>query len=420
MLSEKVKVLNGDINYVFNELETFEVKTKNDVRRMKEFFKIWFDDVVKEFEKGRYTYASVKKPDTSFLNTNNMLVIDYTRYKNFEFDALLYLLNQPKFIGELRDTLSNFEEKNVFKSIVQDLMITSILENKKTPENLKKCFSFFADGKNELNKSIKEYLGRSITVEFNDDGLIENKIKDLFASSNKNDFPSDLTDFMSDMVDLYKQRKMPREYFYVVNDFLSELLVMFKTYNDITKKSNKATSKVLYNLLIKIKYKLDNGLIVSDKLINELKGYKDFYEYFFESPTLINEILGILKIYNDELRSIEEDSKIEEEYVDEEKELLNNEKQMIVTYVKENVFDKFSCISNIYNPSVRIDEEELIKNLPATNKKEGFDIMMKVLKSNNVNHELNDLINRLYLYERMQKKTFLKNKKSLLYCEVVR
>ena len=416
MLDESKTILKNDTNLILNKIDDLFIKTKTDARKFKKFSKKWIQCFQRNFRKELLYYISVdKKQGKDFLNGNDKrLIIDYDKYKRFEFDVLLFLLNNFKFIDELKNVIDDLEEPGVFKVIVQDLLLLIIFddENKKIPENLTKAFQVRDRDSNTIISNVNDYLGKSLEISSSDVvGPIEKNIENLFKSSDKACFSNDFINFTKNTVSLYKENGLKRGYFSVLNEYFSRLLSFIFTYNDITSKHNKGNFKPIYKLIERIQHDINNDMIIDEKTLSKVASYKDSCEYFFECGTLIDEIIGISKIYNKELKrkKLEKnDTNKEKEYVDEESELINKEKQMIAAYVKENVLDKFSCISNAYNPTVRIDEEELYKNLPVSNKKEGFDIMMKILKSNNVNHEINDLIVRLYLYDKGLRKTLTK------------
>lgn len=416
MLDESKTILKNDTNLILNKIDDLFIKTKTDVRKFKKFSKKWIQCFQRNFRREFLYYISVnKKQGKDFLNGNDKrLIIDYDKYKNFEFDVLLFLLNNFKFIDELKNVIDDLEEPGVFKVIVQDLLLLIIFdgENKNIPENLTKAFQVCDMDSNTIISNVSDYLGKSIKISSsNVVGPIEKIIENLFKSSDKAYFSNDFINFIKNIINLYKESKIKKEYFSVLNEYFSRLLSLVFTYNEVAIKHNKNNFKLIYKLIERIQHDINNDMIIDEKTLSKVAGYKDSCEYFFECGALIDEIVGISKIYNKELEKNKlekNDTNKEKEYVDEESELRNKEKQMITAYVKENVLDKFSCISNAYNPTVRIDEEELYKNLPVSNKKEGFDIMMKILKSNNVNHEINDLIVRLYLYDKGLRKTLTK------------
>lgn len=178
--------------------------------------------------------------------------------------------------------------------------------------------------------------------------------------------------------------------------------------NDLTEEA-----KTLNDLLLIFAFEVGLENKISTKDINVIKSMTYYGEN--NCKPVVLEMLDMIEKYNATLTEKQNKKKMEEtkienvcstnvdiegSYQDEEECFSKEEKLILNNYLNENVFDKFGSINNAYNPKVSIDAEELYKNMPCGNKKEGLDLMLKKLKSNNVNHEINSLIIRLNLLQK--------------------
>lgn len=413
-MTNLTEVLTNKLKDMYKEINDFDKKTKNDAVLLKIFFEKWDNIISFEYKKGLYSSSIIKIGgvyDTKTRNlqnyikanfpnvSSNSLALDYSKYNNYKFNYLSFLNNYPKLITDLEKTLKEIKLPNALMSMINSHILMFLLYDESVPKKVKKNILTFSNKKEKIT-NLDEYLGQSISFEVKESNdLIQNEICSLFSNNNPDDFYNFFISFIRNVLKLYNERKIDKEYIEMLNNLFLSIITILHSYGDFIKQNKKNIIKPFYNNLKRIEICLNEKRQINQSLLDSIIKRQNVYENYLCLGNFEEDILKLLAKYNQDLEfRYNETNDDEIEYIDEEKDIVNLEKEMIRSYVEQNVFSKFNCMSNAYNPEVQIDEEELYKNIPSCNKNEGFEIMIKILKSNNINHEINNLITRLYLY----------------------
>lgn len=416
------KKLKDSIEDIFGILKEFDDKTKSDIKLIKSFSNTLEKKIEYWNRKNLFSRSIIRKGDTSSISARSInqyiddlslnhdkrvLAIDYEEYKNYEFDGLLFFVNNLYLVDELKKTLENIKELATFRNTIQDHLLMLMLDSTIAPSKIRSDILLESDKKQITADQLDDLIGSSITMNFKQtDDLFQKSIYTLFEVSSNNDFPSLFISFLKTMIKAYNENEIKKEYLPFLREIMFLFITLLMSYDKLVIKSNSNVIKPFTKTMSKIKKRVNNGELVEQNLIKSLTDREDLYKNYlsFEKETL--ELLDLINDYNLEISSlIISKEKKKEEYIDEDVDIFNFEKQMIDEYLNQNVFAKFTSINSAYNPSVVIDAEELYRNIPCINKKEGYTLMMKKLKSFNVNHEINNLIIKLNLIHKGKSKS---------------
>lgn len=380
---------------------TMKENTKLDVKEINSFFDKWSPAI---------SYAAKKdsklRRDTFSYNTCS------SPSENQNFNYLKFMSENKRFIEELEKLLNKVRE-NSFNAFIEDPLLYIIISDDSIPNDIKNLIDFYDDkGKKVENpkEEIDKQVGKIYSFNIKNtpyDNCVINEIKKLISSGDNCLFNKRFMNFIINSSDLYIMNKLNKEDIDVINNIIDYVIISIQNYGFLFDTGFNEYIKPCIKKLEKIRSKIKSNKIIGNQLVKMFEEDNPVFYFLLQFGDDFEKLNTLIKNYNkkfNEVNNTSEDITSNYEYLDEEISIVNVEKQMLEDYLKEKVFNKFTSINNAYNPKVLIDAEDLYANMPCANKKEGLELIMKKLKSQNVNHEINSLIIKLNLINKGKSK----------------